>query len=256
MTKKLFIAFLKKIEILSAISIRMTKIMGKSKIPTHPKHLIKSNIWFAGHLNKNDLVLDLGCNSGQISIKIAKKVKRVIGLEINEILVKRAQEETRQKEIKNVEFLQRDANKKLPFENNYFDKVICSDVLEHLHKRDFALSEIKRVLKSRGILFLVTDNPNTSWKRLQKSQGLFYYADPDHKYEYPQKEIIQKLKKQEFSIISIDTVTYDTPLKGLIDLTGGISLGLYKMLGKWRQNMTKKHPEDTTGYKIIAQKLK
>ncbi len=242
-------------EIFSAIAVRLTKLTGKSNIPIHPKHLIKSDIWFVKHLKKNDLVLDLGCNSGQISVKIAKRVKQVIGLEINEILVKRAQEVAKQKKIKNAEFLHEDANKKLPFKNNCFDKILCSDVLEHLYKRDFALSEMKRVLKPGGILFLVTDNPDTSWKRLQKSHGVFYYADPEHKYEYPKKEIIQKLKKQNFNIIYIDTITYDTPLKSLIDLVGGISLGLYKMLGKWRQNMVKKHPEDTTGYKIIAQKI-
>lgn len=251
---KLIVKMLKKIEYFSAIAVRLTKLTGKSNVPIHPKHLIKTNVWFARHLKKNDLVLDLGCNSGQIAMKIANKVKRINGLEINKNLVKRAQEEAMQKKIRNIEIFQGDANLKFPFKNNYFNKIICSDVLEHLHKRDFALSEIKRVLKYSGILFLVTDNPDTSWKRLQRSLGIFNYADPDHKYEYPKKEIIEKLKKQKFKIISIETITYDTPLKGLIDLTGGISLSLYKMLGKWRQNMVKKHPDDTTGYKIVAQK--
>lgn len=253
---KLIVKTLKKLEYFSAISVRLTKLTGKSNDPLHPKHLIKSNLWFARHLKKSDFILDLGCNSGQISTKVANKVKQVIGMEINDVLVKRAQNVARQKKLTNVEFLQGNANKKLPFKNNYFDKVICSDVLEHLYKRDFALSEIKRVLKPDGILLLVTDNPDTSWKKLQKSQGLFYYADPDHKYEYSKKEIIQKLKEQKFKLISVDVVTYDTPLKGLIDLVGGISLSLYKILGKWRQDMVKKHPEDTTGYKIIAQKNK
>ncbi len=251
---KFIVKMLKKIEYFSAIAVRLTRITGKSKIPLHPKHLLKTNIWFAKHLKKSDLVLDLGCNSGQMAIRIADKVKQIEGLEINKVLIKRAREEALHKKIRNIKFIQGDANLKLPFRNNYFDKIICSDVLEHLNKREFALSEIRRVLKYGGILFLVTDNPDTSWKRLQKSQSLFYYADPDHKYEYPKKEIIEKLKKQKFNVISIETVTYDTPLKGLIDLAGGISLSLYKMLGKWRQDMVKKHPEDTTGYKIIARK--
>ena len=252
---KFIINLLKKTEFLSSVAIRMTKLTGKSKVPLHPKHLIRSNIWFAKFLKESDFVLDLGCNSGQASLRIASQVKKVIGLDINSNLIGIAKEQALIKKIKNVNFLVGDANDKLQFKDNSFDKVICSDVLEHLYNRDLALAEIKRVLRTKGLLFLVTDNPHTSWKRLQKSQGLFYYADRDHKYEYSKEEILKKLKMRKFRIISVDTVTYDTPLKGLIDLTGGISLELYKRLGKWRQNMVKKHPENTTGYKIIAQKI-
>lgn len=255
MFKKAFVIFLKKLEIGSAIAVRLTKYTGKSNIPIHPKHLIKSKIWFARFLNKNDIVLDLGCNSGQISIKISKNVKKVIGFEIDKKLVKIANEEISREKVNNVEILIGDANKKLPFTSNYFDKVICSDVLEHLYKRHFALSEIKRVLIPGGILFLVTDNPNTSWKLFQKSHGLFYYADPDHKYEYPKEEILKLLKLNKYKIISINNVTYDTPFVGLIDLIGGISLFLYKNLRNWRERMVIRFPNETTGFRIIAKKI-
>jgi ubiquinone/menaquinone biosynthesis C-methylase UbiE len=249
---KFIIKILKNIEYFSAIAMRLTKFTGKSNVPLHPKHLTKSKVWFARHLKKNDLVLDLGSGNGQTSIKIANSVKKVIGFEINDSLVKRAQEEARIKNLINAEFLVGDANQKLPFKNYYFDKMICSDVLEHLYKRDFALSEMKRVLKPAGILFLVIDNPDTSWKHLQKSNGLFYYADADHKYEYPKKEITVLLKNNGFQIISIKPDTYDTPLKPLIDLAGGFSLTLYSLLSNWRRKMVLTHPSETTGFRIIA----
>lgn len=252
---KFLVIILRKTEILSAVAMRLTQLSGKSKYPIHPKHLIPSGIWFENYLNKQDHVLDLGCNSGQLSLKIAKQVKQIIGLDIDENLIKIANSEAIEKKIQNTRFLVFDANYKLQFENNSFDKIVCSDVLEHLEARDVALSEIKRVLRPKGLLFLVTDNPDTSWKRLQKSVGIFYYADLDHKYEYPKEEILTKLKSKKFKIISVETITYDTPLKGIIDLTGGISLGLYKKLRSWRQYMVEKHPEDTTGYKIVAQKI-
>ena len=252
---KLIVLILKKTEMLSAVAMYLTMLTGKSKVPLHPKHLIKSEIWFRKYLQKNNIVLDLGCNSGQITLKVAPLVKKIIGLDINRLLINIANGLAKTHKVQNVKFIISDANNKLPFKNSQFDRIICSDVLEHLNKRDFALSEIKRVLKPKGLLFLVTDNPDTSWKRLQKSAGLFYYADPDHKYEYPRKEIIAKLKSQNFKVISVGTVTYDTPLKGLIDLAGGISLNLYKILRKWKESMIGKHPEDTTGYKIVTQKV-
>ena len=145
-----------------------------------------------------------------------------------------------------------DVNKKLPFKANFFDKVVVSDVLEHLDNRNLAINEVVRVLKNRGLLFLVTDNPNTSWKKLQKRHGLFYYADLDHKYEYPKEKILGILKSKKFSVLACKISTYDTPFKGVIDLIGGISLSLYKKLRNWRMKMAIKHPEDTTGFMIVA----
>lgn len=252
---KLLVLALQKIDILSALAMRLTQLTGKSKYRIHPKHLIPSQIWFDKYLEKKDEVLDLGANSGQISLKIAFKVKKIMGIDVDAKLIEIAKKEAVNKKIRNAKFTVADINERLSFKNNSFDKVICSDVLEHLERRDFALLEIKRVLKPNGLLFLVTDNPDTSWKKMQKSAGLFYYADRDHKYEYPKAEILSKLRKKKFKIISIEPVTYDTPLKGVIDLVGGISLELYKKLRKWRQYMVEKHPQDTTGYKIVAQKM-
>lgn len=254
MVKKAAVSLLQNLDHLSAISMRLVKLTGKHKEALHPKHLISQEVWYQDYLQKTDTVLDLGSGSGQATIKISGKVKKVTGADIEKKSIEAARKEATIKEIENVSFLVLDANKKLPFKNGFFDKIICSDVLEHLNKRDFAVSEIKRVLKTGGLLFLVTDNPNTSWKRLQESVGLFYYADRDHKYEYSKDEILTKLKSKNFRIISIDTITYDTPLRGLIDLTGGVSLGLYKKLVKWRRSMVQKHPEETVGYRIIAQK--
>lgn len=43
-----------------------------------------------------------------------------------------------------------DANIKLPFNNEFADLIICTEVLEHLHSPGVALSEMFRVLKPGG----------------------------------------------------------------------------------------------------------
>ncbi|MBF0234238.1 MAG: methyltransferase domain-containing protein [Desulfamplus sp.] len=43
---------------------------------------------------------------------------------------------------------------RLPFGNHSFDAVICSEVMEHIHNEDKAISELKRVLKPAGRLAL------------------------------------------------------------------------------------------------------
>jgi len=46
--------------------------------------------------------------------------------------------------------------KTIPFENNYFDCVFFSEVLEHVFNPYEIIKEINRVLKNKGILFLTT----------------------------------------------------------------------------------------------------
>lgn len=248
---------LKKSEYLSALAIRLVYLTGKANIPMHPKHLVKKERpWFSKYLDSSDTVLDLGCGIGSDTIKSAKLVKAAIGLDFDRSSISIAKNIAREENVSNVTFSLYNLNKKLTFPENTFDKVICSDVLEHLEKRDKALNEIKRVLKNKGLLLLVVDNPDTNWKKLQKTYGLFYYADPDHKYEYPKNEIVNKLKNKNFEIVSTAPVTYDSPFKGFLDLTGGISLSVYKFFSKRKQKMLKKYPNDTTGYKIVAQIFK
>lgn len=215
--------------------------------------MVKSDtLWYKGFLKKSDVILDLGCGLARDIITASRRVKKAIGVDIDQNQLDVAVSEAKRMKLSNLRFLTLDANNRLPFKNESFDKIIASDILEHLDRRDYAIGEIKRVLKNKGLLFLVVDNPNTWWKRLQKSYGLFYYADPDHKYEYPKEEILNILKKRQFFVLSCEPSTYDTPLKGLIDLIGGMSLSLYKVLSNFRKQMAAKHSDDTTGYMIVA----
>lgn len=253
--EKLIVILLKKSELLSSLSLRLVKLTGKSKTPIHPKHLVKSKVWYEKYLGSKDVILDLGAGSCNDALKISSKVKKIFCLDIDENLLNLAKNSIEKVGIHNITLKHFDAENKLPFKNHFFDKIICSDVLEHLRNRNYAILEIKRVLKKDGKLLLVTDNPNTSWKKLLKKHNLFFYSDSDHKYEYPREEILNTLQKNGFKILNISTVTFDTPLKGLIDLTGGISLSVYKRLSKWKQDMVLKHPHETSSYKIIAKTI-
>src|SRR3990167_2110486 len=150
--KKIFVLFLKKIEIGSAIAVRLTKYTGKSQVFIHPKHFLSETPWYTKYLKKNDVVLDLGSGNGQSSIKASRFAKKIVGLEIDKELIKIAKKSAEIKKLKNVTFLESDLEEKLNLKNNSFDKIIFLDVLEHLVKRDKILQEIKRILKPKGIM--------------------------------------------------------------------------------------------------------
>ncbi len=55
----------------------------------------------------------------------------------------------------------------LPFENNFFDIIFAFEVFEHFSAPQFVLEQIRRILKSEGILLLSTPNPLVHhWPRL------------------------------------------------------------------------------------------
>ena len=255
MIKKITAKSLKKADILTSVAIRLVKLTGKSKNAIHPKHLIKPlSPWYANHIKKTDSVLDIGCGIGQESVVCAKLAKSVTGFDISSKNITIAKNLARENNLKNVKFFVHNAENNLPFANNTFDKILIFDVLEHLKNRDKLIKEVIRLLKKNGKLFLLTDNPETSWKNFQKSASIFYYADIDHKYEYSKEDIKKFLKNNGFKIISIKPDTFDTPLKPFIDLIGGFSLKLYLQISKWREEMALKNPNESTGFKIICQK--
>src|SRR3990167_7614328 len=223
--KKILIIALKQLDLGSAISVRLTKLTGKSKEPIHPKHFLTQTPWFTNYLEREDMVLGLAKLSATTS------------------------------KIKNVKFETANLEKKLKYKKNQFDKVIFLDVLEHLKNRDQLLNEIKRVLRPQGLLFLGVPNSQTSWKKLQRSVGICSFSDPDHKIEFSEEQIIALLKKHGFSIKHFGYGYFDTPLRGLFDVIGGFSQGTYKKLSQWRRKKVQQKPTEASGFEIVAQKL-
>ena len=246
---------IKKTKALSAVSMRLVKITGKSKYAIHPKHLIVVEpLWYLADINKEDVVLDIGCNNGQHTLKTAVKCKKIIGLDYDRKQLIIARNSASDKNIKNVVFRQFNLEQKLKFKEQSFDKIICLDVLEHIVRRNQLLAEIRRLLKPQGLAFVAIPNINTSWKQLQKKVGLNYYADPDHKIEYTVEEIKKVLLKAGFKIISFKPVTYDSPWIGFIDLLGGLSLHLYAKIVLLKKAKADQNISESTGFRIIIKK--
>ncbi len=251
--KRWSILLLKKIEWGSALACRLTQLTGKASIPTHPKHLIDFGQWYyLNSLKPTDKVLDLGCHAGEHVLKIAGQVRQLIGIDIDRQLISQAKSKTNYHHLTNVKFAVYDLEKKLHFEKSEFDVVFLFAVLEHLNHRDQMLSEIHRVLKPGGKLFLSVPNKSTNWKKLQRTVNLCSFSDTDHKIEFSKTEITHLLSDHNFIKIKIHPTAIDTPLSGLIDLIGGLSLKLYKQLMLWKTRLGRSQPHNCAGFLITA----
>lgn len=108
-------------------------------------------------LRSGDRVLDLGCGEGRHchGVQMLGGI-HVVGLDIDIPSLQKAREGVamlpdRDEMADAMTSFLSGSGYALPFADNTFDAVICSEVLEHLHEYQNAVQEIRRVLKSGGV---------------------------------------------------------------------------------------------------------
>jgi ubiquinone/menaquinone biosynthesis C-methylase UbiE len=106
-------------------------------------------------VGEGSYILDVGCGAGQSSCYIAKKHGcRVVGVDINEMMIKRSKERAERERVKDlVEFRVADAQD-LPFDDGTFDAVITESVTAFPEDKQRAVSEYARVTKPGGYVGL------------------------------------------------------------------------------------------------------
>lgn len=68
-----------------------TKFAVKLENDIHPKHrLMNYHQFFIDNISSNEKVLDIGCGNGFLAYDIAKKAKKVLGIDISEENIKTA----------------------------------------------------------------------------------------------------------------------------------------------------------------------
>lgn len=163
-------------------------------------------------ISKEDVVLDLGCGEGFL-ISILTNPKKVVGIDISKKALKRAKEVLKNR--KNVELKWGDAqNLKLP--SRSFDKIICSETLEHLPNPRRAMSEIRRLLKKDGLAIIsVPDEKRLQFimklAKLLSLTKMLHSHRKEEKYDWhlhqADKNFISKISKGLFKVKKI----YRTP---------------------------------------------
>lgn len=166
-------------------------------------------------LKPGEKILEAGCGRGFYGNLIGSFFPRTlyVGIDINENYLQVAKTFAT---TKNVKFNKADATK-LPFENETFDKVLCTEALEHIENDRKVLSEIYRVLKPKGIVLITVPNKNypffwdpVNWL-LERSlhthipSRIWWLAGiwADHIRLYTESELVSKLQSTRFTIQNV-----------------------------------------------------
>ena len=149
-------------------------------------------------------VLDLGCGAGRHSILLGKAGFQVVALDISETALTILEGRLKTASVDNVTLVRHDMLE-LPFIDNYFDGVICTNVLHHgkLAQIKQATKEVNRVMKRGASAFVVAlstaDFRRGNGKRLERNTFVFTKGEERgiiHHF-FPRKELESFLKKFE-----------------------------------------------------------
>ncbi len=108
-------------------------------------------------LVRKENCLELGCGMGGGLITLSKVCKKVVGLDISKIDIWLAKKRIEENKITNVELVC-DSGEKLPFEDETFDLIIATDVIEHVANQEKFLREAYRALKVEGFFYFNSPN--------------------------------------------------------------------------------------------------
>lgn len=106
------------------------------------------------------------------------------------------------------------AGEAIPLRSGCVDVVTCLDVIEHLPNPGPCISEVHRVLKRGGLLFVRTPNPRSFGLHL-KGKNWFGFRDPTHRSIASIHDWKQRFEKSGFIVIDSGTdLLWDPPYFG------------------------------------------
>ncbi len=124
-------------------------------------------------ISSTDSVLEVGSGEGYGTSILSKKAKTIIGLDVDQAAINHAQRKYGNKDC----IFKKYPGKKIPFDDNTFDKVISFQVIEHVEDDKLFITEIYRVLKKGGIFIVATPNRNHRLKPNQKPWNRFHLRE-------------------------------------------------------------------------------
>jgi ubiquinone/menaquinone biosynthesis C-methylase UbiE len=105
-------------------------------------------------LKQDYVVADLGCGSGYFSIPIARKVKKVYGIDVQQEMLEYLEEKAKKQKISNIKTILSKGND-IPLENESVDLLLTVNTLHEFREQEKIVKEIKRVLKHNGKAVIV-----------------------------------------------------------------------------------------------------
>ncbi|MEA2112504.1 MAG: class I SAM-dependent methyltransferase [Patescibacteria group bacterium] len=149
---------------------------------------------------KSKRILDIGCADGYLGSKFKEKeANKVVGIDISENQIKEARKKLDEAISLDVQ------EEKIPFDDNYFDIVLITEVIEHLFNPKKVIKKIKRVLNDDGFAVITTPNFLVFSNRFKMFFGKFDYTetgvfDKGHVHFFSHSSLLNFVRENGFKV--------------------------------------------------------
>lgn len=185
---------------------------------------------------RSEKILEIGSGSGYYTKAIAEITNHLTATEFS----KEYLEVTKKYNPYPVDAYIHCSATKMPFSDNTFNKILITEVIEHIPEWNKAIDEVRRVLKPGGIAIITTPNKlshmNIAYVLKRKIRR---YAFNEHVHEFTRNEFLRELKKR-FNVVGLEYVNFLLPYPLDIHWTNHspspIIIKILDAIEKWIQN--------------------
>ena len=155
-----------------------------------------------------DYLLDMGCGAGRHAYEAARRGARVVALDMDDVEVKTtaglllAMQENGDIPAPGLGMTSVGNALKLPFADGAFDRVIASEILEHIPTDTIAMEELARVTRVGGTLGITV--PRWGPELINWALSDEYHNQPGgHIRIYRQSVLVQRLKDAGLTVTGV-----------------------------------------------------
>lgn len=133
-------------------------------------------------LDKNDTVLDVGCGEGSITIPIAKKVKKVIGVDSSPKMLEYLEKRAIENDVENIETILKPIEEITYEDIGNVDVVVCSRSLNGIIPIDKTLEELNKIANKYVFITIFGPENKKIEKDFENEIGIKTEDFPDYNY--------------------------------------------------------------------------
>jgi SAM-dependent methyltransferase len=168
-----------------------------------------------GPFTGNEAVLDAGCGTGSVAFALAGSVAEVVGVDTRADYLEAA----RTAAPENVRFEEGDVMG-LPFGYAEFDLVCCHRVLHHVRRPELAVSELARVARPNGKLFIADQLGSIDPLMSLEMDRFERLRDATHQRLLPDADIRGFLDANDLVLLSSEVTRESVDLEERLELAG------------------------------------
>jgi len=163
----------------------------------------------------NEVALDAGCGTGSLTFALAGFVAEVVGADTSAEYLEAA----RAAAPENVRLVEGDVMA-LPFGYAEFDLVCCHRVLHHVHRPELAVSELVRVARPGGRVFIADQLGSVDPLLSLEMDRFERLRDSSHERLLPDGDIRGYLDANDLVLLSSEVTRETVDLERLLELSG------------------------------------